>query len=140
MHLTQPEIIQILRKRSGMNQGEFGAKAFNMPVQTGRTKIKNIELGKQLPTPDDLDNMARVLDVPVSILMSDGQDGRSENEIGLAEGIQSSVLNYFPGLDAYLDLLNKAAQLGDGELIAHIASKICELLENRSTLSAIRNN
>ena len=140
MHLTQPEIIQILRKRSGMNQGEFGAKAFNMPVQTGRTKIKNIELGKQQPTPDDLDNMARVLDVPVSILMSDEEDRRLENGIGLTEGIQPSVLNYFPGLDAYLDLLNKASQLGDGELIAHIAAKICELLENRSALSAIRTN
>jgi len=140
MHLTQPEIIQTLRKRSGMNQGEFGAKAFNMPVQTGRTKIKNIELGKQLPTPEDLENMARVLDVPVSMLISDGENRHPENETGLAEGIQASVLNYFPGLDAYLDLLNKAAQLGDGELIAHIAAKICELLENRSTLSAIRTN
>ena len=80
--------------------------------------------GKQQPTPEDLDNMARVLDVPVSILMSDGQDGRPEYEIGLTGGIQASVLDYFPGLDAYLDLLNKATQLGDDELIAHIAEKI----------------
>ncbi len=140
MHLTQPEIIQILRKRSGMNQGEFGAKAFNMPVQTGRTKIKNIELGKQAPTVDDLDNMAKVLDVPLSILMADGENRHSESETNPSEGVQASVLKYFPGLDAYLDLLNKAAQLGDGELIGHIAAKICELLGNRSTLSAIRTN
>jgi len=138
MHLSQPEIIQILRKRSGMNQGEFGAKAFNMPVQTGRTKIKNIELGKQQPSLDDLDNMAKVLDVPVSILMSGGENHLPERETNPAENAQASVLKYFPGLDAYLDLLNKAAQLGDDELINHIAAKICELLETRSTLSAIR--
>ena len=140
MHLSQPEIIQILRKRSGMNQGQFGAKAFNMPVQTGRTKIKNIELGKQAPSPDDLEKMARVLGVPASALEIDEGNHPTDTETLSQTGIEPSVLDYFPGFDAYLDLLNKAARLGDDELIAHIAVKICELLENRSTLSAIRAN
>lgn len=140
MNLTQPEIIQILRKRSGMNQGEFGAKAFDMPVRNGRTKIKNIELGKQSPTPADLENMASVLGVPVSVLMPGGQAQYREMETDPANGIHPSVLEYFPGLDVYLDLLNKATHLGDAELITHIASKMCELLGNRSTLSAIRTN
>jgi transcriptional regulator with XRE-family HTH domain len=140
MRLSQPEIIQILRKRSGMNQGEFGARAFGMQVHTGRTRIKNIELGKQAPTPDDLDKMARVLDVPVSVLAADGENRAPETQSPPALETQPSVLDYFPGLDAYLDLLNKASQLADDELIAHIAAKICELLENRSTLSAIRTH
>jgi len=54
MELTLSEKIQLLRKRLGLNQGQFGAKAFNTSVETGRTKVKNIELGKQKPTPEDL--------------------------------------------------------------------------------------
>jgi hypothetical protein len=48
-----------------MNQGSFGAKAFNTSFDSGRTKVKNIELGKQKPTRQDLENMARVLDVAI---------------------------------------------------------------------------
>jgi transcriptional regulator with XRE-family HTH domain len=140
MRLTQPEIIQIFRKRAGMNQGTFGAKAFNMSVETGRTKIKNIELGKQLPTLNDLEKMAGVLGVPVAVLLP-GEDNQQGNAKTNSETkVQNELLGYFPGLDAYMDLLNKAAQLRDDELIAHIAAKICELLENRSTLSAIRTH
>jgi transcriptional regulator with XRE-family HTH domain len=68
MELTLPEKIQLLRKRMGLNQGQFGAKAFNTSVETGRTKIKNIELGKQKPTADDLAQMSKVLEVSPSTL------------------------------------------------------------------------
>ena len=138
MQLKQAEIIQILRKRAGMNQGQFGAKAFNTSVQTGRTKIKNIELGNQIPGREDLENMARALDLPLSALLPDekgpaSDDGRDKPSFGL----NVSVLGRFPGLDVYLDLLNKAAGLDDGELIDHIAAKICELLATRPSLAAV---
>ena len=68
MNLTLPEKIQLLRKRMGLNQGQFGAKAFNMSVETGRTKIKNIELGKQKPTSEDLVQMAEALQPQVILL------------------------------------------------------------------------
>ncbi len=68
MELTTPEIIQLLRRRAQMNQGDFGAKAFGTSYESGRTKIKNIELGKQVPTEMDLKKMARVLGVkPVEL-------------------------------------------------------------------------
>ncbi len=60
MELTTPEIIQLLRRRSQMNQGDFGAKSFGASYESGRTKIKNIELGKQVPTETDLKKMAVV--------------------------------------------------------------------------------
>ncbi|MGD9097312.1 MAG: helix-turn-helix transcriptional regulator, partial [Desulfobacterales bacterium] len=68
MELKQPEIIQILRRRCNLNQGALGAAAFDTSYESGRTKIKNIELGRQAPTPDDLEKMAVVLGVPVSEL------------------------------------------------------------------------
>lgn len=70
MELTLPEKIQLLRKRLGLNQGQFGAQAFDTSVETGRTKIKNIELGKQQPTSDELAQMAKVLEVSTSTLHS----------------------------------------------------------------------
>ena len=68
MELMQPEIIQILRRRCNMNQGALGAAAFDTSLESGRTKIKNIELGRQIPTPSDLEKMAGVLGVPVAAL------------------------------------------------------------------------
>ena len=41
IELTQGEMIQILRKRAGRNQGQLGAEAFNTTPDSGRTKIKN---------------------------------------------------------------------------------------------------
>ena len=64
MRLTQTEIIQILRKRAGLNQAELGARAFNTTFDSGRTKIKNIELGKQRVNKEDLKRIAECLDVP----------------------------------------------------------------------------
>ena len=124
MELTQPEIIQLLRKRAQMNQGEFGAKAFGISFESGRTKIKNIELGKQAPTDKDLEDISRVLGVSPSDL---SPDQRMENQRnGLF--IPRKTLDRFEGLEVYLDMLNKAVLLDDSVLIRHIAGKIADAL------------
>jgi transcriptional regulator with XRE-family HTH domain len=135
MKLNQAEIIQILRKRSGMNQGQFGAKVFNTSFQTGRTKIKNIELGKQAPTVEDLESMAHVLNLPVSQLTAGELSGFLSDSREPTHEASHPVLACYPGLDVYLDLLNKAAALDDVELIDHIAAKISELLSHRKSLT-----
>ena len=127
MELTQPEIIQILRRRSNLNQGALGSAAFDTSFASGRTKIKNIELGRQIPTPDDLEKMARVLGVTSSDLES---SGASPLPATLADGgvfLQRPVLDLLPGAEAYLEMLNKAVRLDDRELIAHIADKLAGL-------------
>lgn len=136
MNLTQSEIIQILRKRTNMNQGTFGAKAFNTSFESGRTKVKNIELGKQKPTKRDLANMARVLGVPIEDLSPENghtSSGRSRTRTATSpseEGILVTrrVLECFPGIESYLDMLNKAATLRDHELINHLSERISEIL------------
>jgi len=123
MKLTQSEIIQLLRRRSGMNQGDFGAKAFDTSFESGRTKIKNIELGKQTPTETDLINMAAVLKIPVSDMKPGAFQAQAQIPAG-ALLIEPSVIKRFPGLATYLDMLNKAVKLADEELIAYIGGKI----------------
>ncbi len=130
MQLKQPEIIQILRRRCNLNQGALGAAAFDTSFESGRTKIKNIELGRQTPTPDDLEKMAAVLGVPVSEL-----DPRPKgikpaepfDERGAGVMLQRRVLEHLPGADAYIEMLNKAVRLDDRELIGHIADKLAGL-------------
>jgi transcriptional regulator with XRE-family HTH domain len=130
MELKQPEIIQILRRRCNLNQGALGAAAFDTSYESGRTKIKNIELGRQAPTPDDLEKMAVVLGVPVSEL-DPGRNGvkpaapSSAREAGVV--LQRRVLEQLPGADAYIEMLNKAVRLDDRELIGHIADKLAGL-------------
>jgi transcriptional regulator with XRE-family HTH domain len=75
MQLTQSEIIQILRKRANLNQAELGSRAFNTTMDSGRTKIKNIELGRQRPTEEDLRRIGHCLDVPAEQLLAE-TDGR----------------------------------------------------------------
>ena len=129
MRLTQAEAIQVLRRRANMNQGDFGAKAFNTSYESGRTKIKNLELGKQKPTQDDLTKMARVLGVSEADMAPSDNDG-SATAPDAVDGttISSQTLDLFPGLEAYLDMLDKAARIGDTELIAHIAEKMAAIL------------
>ncbi|MCP4688708.1 MAG: helix-turn-helix domain-containing protein [Desulfobacterales bacterium] len=108
-----------------MNQGDFGAKAFGTSYESGRTKIKNIELGKQVPTEADLKKMARVLGVkPVELKP---QKNLKPPEKGML--IPQKTLNLFSGLEAYLDMLNKAVLLGDDDLIEYISGKISELFQ-----------
>jgi len=128
LQLKQPEIIQILRRRRDMNQGTFGAKAFDTSFESGRTKIKNIELGKQVPTENDLKKMARVLGVTVDELKPDSK-AQSFRERPAANGvvIPAATLRMFPELGAYLEMLNKAVVLEDRELIGYLSEKLSEI-------------
>jgi len=133
MKLVQSEIIQILRKRRGLNQGDLGAKAFNTSFESGRTKIKNIELGRQAPTMRDLDRLATVLDVSVHQLIPQPA-AAAPPSVPVAAGhiVDQVVLDRFPGLEAYVDMLNSAVKIGDAELTRYIASKIAHLLETQA--------
>jgi len=126
MDLKQAEIIQVLRRRAQINQGDFGAKAFSTSFESGRTKVKNIELGRQVPTYDDLKNMADVLGVPVSELMPSTDNPPEADTDGVE--ISRAVLDRFPGLEDYLGMLEKAVQIDDAELIGYITGKISSLL------------
>ena len=139
MNLKQPEIIQILRRRRNMNQGALGAAAFDTSLESGRTKIKNIELGRQMPTADDLERMAAVLGVSVSDL-DPARDGskpaeRSGGEPQRGVVMHRRVLERLPGADAYIEMLNKAVRLDDRELIGHIADKLAGLFAGLSHAS-----
>jgi transcriptional regulator with XRE-family HTH domain len=129
MELSLPEMIQIYRRRAGLNQGTLGAAAFSTSFESGRTKIKNIELGRQKPTPQDLENLARVLKLPLAALNSDS-NGRNPGLAGPASAgiaVSDKTIGRFPGLDAYLEMLNKAVLLDDEELIDYIAEKLARL-------------
>lgn len=133
MQLKQAEIIQVLRRRAGMNQGDFGARAFNTSYESGRTKVKNLELGKQKPTDDDLVNMARVLGLAVEQLRpapNSIQEAATVLQSGVV--IKPETLAVFPGLEAYLEMLDKAVRIGDTELIRHIAHKIAAIFSDHS--------
>jgi transcriptional regulator with XRE-family HTH domain len=129
VQLAQPEIIQIFRKRTGMNQGKLGAQAFDTSFESGRTKIKNIELGRQVPTVKDLEKIAAVLGVGVTDLIP-GKKTVPQSVEAPRAGItlQPAALDRFPGLDAYIDMLNNAVRVGDNELINYICFKISDLL------------
>lgn len=129
MDLKQAEIIQVLRRRSQINQGDFGAKAFSTSFESGRTKVKNIELGRQVPTYDDLKNMAEVLGLPVSELMP-STDTQPTADIHGVE-ISRTVLDRFPGLEDYLGMLEKAVKIDDSDLIGYITEKISSLLHQQ---------
>jgi len=131
MQLTQPEIIQILRKRANLNQAELGSRAFNTNMDSGRTKIKNIELGRQRPTEDDLRQIAECLTVPVErlIVAADGKGPQS----GVSKGavlISQKVIDMFPDLGNYLEMLEKAAGIEDHELIEYLTGKIGDIMRS----------
>jgi transcriptional regulator with XRE-family HTH domain len=129
MQLTQPEIIQILRKRANLNQAELGSRAFNTNMDSGRTKIKNIELGRQRPTEDDLRQIAECLSVPAGRLLA-AADGKTP-PAGLSKGavlISQKVIDMFPDLGNYLEMLEKAAGIEDTELVEYLAGKIGDIM------------
>lgn len=141
MELMQPEIIQLLRRRCNMNQGALGAAAFDTSFESGRTKIKNIELGRQIPTREDLEKMAGVLGVPLSELDPSYSIAMPATVAGEGDGgvfIDRPVLERLPGADVYIEMLNKAVRLDDRELIAHIADKLATLFSavSHESLSA----
>ncbi len=138
MNLTQAEIIQMLRRRINMNQGDFGARAFDTSFESGRTKVKNIELGKQTPTAEDLEKMAQVLGVDKADLQPSNLRvaGPGMEKSNGAVIIDAEVLDVFPGLAAYLDMLTKAVRIGDAELIGHIADKAAVIFSNYANVIA----
>ena len=128
MQLTQPEIIQILRRRKGMNQAELGVAAFGLRPDSARTKIKNIELGRQLPTADDAAKLAVVLDVEQAmILPSVTFSGSAYRDTEGACSMTPETLELFPGFAEYIDMLNNAVRIGDHDLIGYIAGKLSAL-------------
>ena len=130
MRLTQPEMIQILRKRAGLNQAELGSQAFDTNFDSGRTKIKNIELGNQKPTDDDLKRIAECLDVPVEQLQLTPA-GREPSSGNGRDGIRLSqkVLDMFPDLGEYLVMIEKAAMIDDSDLIEYLSERIAAILK-----------
>ena len=130
MELKQNEIIQLLRRRADMNQGTLGAKAFNASYESGRTKIKNIELGKQIPTQDDLEKLAAVLGV-IPQDLNPGKKASASSSIS-KEGlvVHQKTLDRFPQLGPYLDMLNKAVALNDNELMEYISEKLAAIFSD----------
>ena len=125
MQLTQSEMIQILRKRTGMNQAELGSRAFKTSMDSGRTKIKNIELGKQRVTEKDLKRIAQCLDVPVQQLQpSPGSDKITTGPYKEGILLSQKVVDMFPELQEYLEMLEKASVIDDFDLIEYLSKKI----------------
>ena len=128
MRLTQSEIIQILRKRAGLNQAELGSLAFKTTPDSGRTKIKNIELGKQRVSEDDLRRIAECLDVPVEQLKPPPQNQNStpgQHKGGVR--ISQKIVDMFPDLREYLEMLENASRIDDSDLIAYLSKKISDI-------------
>ena len=138
MEMTQPEIIQVLRRRTGLNQGTFGAQSFSTSFESGRTKVKKIELGKQIPTYEDLKKMAAVLGVSVGTLMPE-TDAEAIKSAPAVDGVVLSqeCLALFPSLESYVEMFNNAAKLGDEELITYISEKIAALLTTERVAAAV---
>ena len=128
MRLTQSEIIQILRKRAGLNQAELGSRAFKTTLDSGRTKIKNIELGKQRVSEDDLRRIAECLDVPVEQLQPPLQNQNSDKVQYNGEiRISQKIVDMFPDLHEYLEMLENASRIDDSDLIAYLSKKIADI-------------
>ena len=138
MRLSFAEKLQVLRKRTGLNQGAFGAKAFDLPLDSGRTKIKNIELGKQHPTGPEIEKMARVLDVPRALLEGGLDSPTAALDARSGMPVAAKVLDRFPKLGAYLEMLNKAVALEDEALITHIGETLAEIFLDRQGRSVAR--
>ena len=129
MQLTQSEIIQILRKRAGLNQAELGSRAFDTTIDSGRTKIKNIELGKQRVGDDDLKRIAQCLDVPPKQLQPSPKN-KKITSMQFKDGIVISqkVVDMFPDLGEYVEMIEKASMIDDLELIEYLSKKLADIL------------
>ena len=130
MQLTLPEIIQLLRRRKGLNQAELGVQAFELAPDSARTKIKNIELGRQRLSEDDIRKLALALDVPPESIAptpaAATQEGKSSGNGCL---LDHETLKLFPGLEEYVEMLNNAVRIGDQDLIGYIAGRLSTLFE-----------
>jgi len=137
MRLTQNEIIQILRKRAGLNQAELGSRAFNTTVDSGRTKIKNIELGKQRVSADDLKRIAQCLDVPL-VQLQPSPENKKITSTQFKNGflISQKVIDLFPDLGEYLEMLEKASMIDDLDLIEYLSKRIADIWRDGPRLGA----
>ena len=131
MRLTQAELIQIFRRRANMTQADLGSLAFEMTPNSGRTKIKNIELGRQLATDSDLQRIAKCLDVPVEMLQPESDNNMAfSNKTEGGVLVSEKIVDMYANLRKYLELLNEAGGLNDYELIEHLARKIAGVLQS----------
>ena len=131
MQLTQSEMIQVLRKRAGFNQAELGSRAFNTSLDSGRTKVKNIELGKQRVGDDDLRRIAQCLNVKVNELRAP-EEGQKAGSTKIKNGvlISQKVVDMFPDLREYLEMLENAVRIDDLDLIEYLSKKIADIWQN----------
>ena len=136
MQLTKPEIIQIMRKRAGLNQAQLGSRAFETSLDSGRTKIKNLELGIQRPTEDDLERIAESLDAPIELFLADSDT--DENTPKKANGflISQKIIDMFPDLGEYLEMIDKAARMDDTDLIDYLADRIAGILRREQAVTS----
>lgn len=130
MQLTLPEIIQLLRRRKGLNQAELGVQAFELAPDSARTKIKNIELGRQRLSNDDMQKLALALDVQPEEIAPTTAATRSVAESTKTGCLLSQeTLQLFPGLEEYVEMLNNAVRIGDHDLIGYIAGRLSNVFE-----------
>ena len=128
MQLTQSEIIQTLRKRAGLNQAELGSRAFKTTIDSGRTKIKNIELGKQRVSDDDLERIAECLDVtPKELQPLPKNKGMTSTQFKDGIYVSQKVVDMFPDLGEYLEMIEKASMIDDLELIEYLSKKLTDI-------------
>lgn len=128
MQLSQSEIIQTLRKRAGLNQAELGSRAFNTTVDSGRTKIKNIELGKQRASDDDLKRIAQCLNItPEELQPSPKKKGMTAAHFNEGVLVSQKVVDMFPDLGEYLEMLEKASMIDDIDLIEYLSKKLADI-------------
>ena len=128
MQLSQSEIIQTLRKRAGLNQAELGSRAFKTTIDSGRTKIKNIELGKQRVSDDDLKRIAQCLNVtPKELQPSPKKKGMAAAQFNEGVLVSQKVVDMFPDLGEYLEMIDKASVIDDIELIEYLSKKLADI-------------
>ncbi len=130
MQLTLPEIIQLLRRRKGLNQAELGVQAFDLARDSARTKIKNIELGRQRLSDDDIQKLSLVLDVtPETIAPTPATTLSAGKSPTTGCLLTHETLQLFPGLEEYVEMLNNAVRIGDQDLVGYIAGRLSTLFE-----------
>ncbi|MBT8358765.1 MAG: helix-turn-helix domain-containing protein [Deltaproteobacteria bacterium] len=128
MQLSQSEIIQTLRKRAGLNQADLGSRAFNTTIDSGRTKIKNIELGKQRASDDDLKRIAQCLNVtPEELQPSPKKKRKAADHFNEGVLVSQKVVDMFPDLGEYLEMLEKASMIDDIDLIEYLSKKLADI-------------
>ena len=141
MQLTLPEIIQLLRRRKGLNQAEPGIEAFGLAPDSARTKIKNIELGRQRLSDEDVQKLALALEVqPEEIKPTRTATGSDAGLSGTGCALTNETLQLFPGLEEYIEMLNNAVRIGDHDLIGYIAGRLSNVFAMNYKGKAVAHN